>query len=105
MLVLTAMLLSSIATLIALSSLVYARQATFSSNANSEYFATTGREAIPPGVNMGVNNGRVDVPFNFTTIELGSLQSTDSFTALMHPDFPGHQVRIKKADFCDPTVK
>lgn len=99
------MLLPSIVSLVALTGLVHARQVTFSNNANSEYFATTGREAIPPGVNMDVNNARVDAPFNFTTIELGSLQSTDSFTALMHPAFPGHQVRIKKSDFCDPTVK
>lgn len=27
------------------------------------------------------------------------------YTALTHPRFPAHQVRVKKTDFCDPTVK
>ena len=31
--------------------------------------------------------------------------STDSYTALVHPRFPGHRVRVKKTEFCDNTVK
>lgn len=38
------------------------------------------------------------------SLYLSSLSSTD-YTALHHPRFPSHQVRIKKTDFCDPTVK
>ncbi|CAL1702100.1 unnamed protein product [Somion occarium] len=37
------------------------------------------------------------------SLYLSSLSSTD-YTALHHPRFPSHQVRIKKTDFCDPTV-
>ncbi|KAK7461330.1 hypothetical protein VKT23_008509 [Stygiomarasmius scandens] len=29
---------------------------------------------------------------------------TDTFTIMRHPFFPRHSVRIKKSDFCDPTV-
>ncbi|PBK73182.1 peptidase S10, serine carboxypeptidase [Armillaria solidipes] len=35
--------------------------------------------------------------------QLSSLQS-DKFTVVSHPRYPGHRVRIKKTDFCDPTV-
>ena len=42
---------------------------------------------------------------NVTTMRLSELASTDEFTALVHPKFPYHQVRIKKTKFCDPTVK
>lgn len=35
---------------------------------------------------------------------LASITSVDSFTTLSHPRFPHHAVRIKKSDFCDPTV-
>jgi carboxypeptidase C (cathepsin A) len=41
---------------------------------------------------------------NVTTMLLSELGSTDDFTALIHPKFPYHQVRIKKTEFCDPTV-
>ncbi|KIJ27001.1 hypothetical protein M422DRAFT_191548, partial [Sphaerobolus stellatus SS14] len=49
------------------------------------------------------------VPFNtesslqVTPLHLNSISET--FTALKHPSFPAHQVRIKRTDFCDPTVK
>jgi len=36
-------------------------------------------------------------------IHLSSIASSE-FTALSHPRFQNHQVRIKKSDFCDPTV-
>ncbi|KAF9246868.1 peptidase S10 serine carboxypeptidase [Melanogaster broomeanus] len=35
---------------------------------------------------------------------LSSIQSEESFTALSHPRFPNHAIRIKKSTFCDPTV-
>ncbi|KAL5531734.1 hypothetical protein ACEPAG_4611 [Sanghuangporus baumii] len=94
--------LVSLAVLGGLSS-IEAHQAAFS-DAKSKYFASTGREAIFPGIHS--SNMRPDVasPFNFTTMHLSSVQSTESFTILMHPSFPNHQVRIKKSDFCDPTV-
>ncbi|KAL5513246.1 hypothetical protein ACEPAH_3644 [Sanghuangporus vaninii] len=37
-------------------------------------------------------------------MHLSSVQSTETFITLLHPRFPNHQVRIKKSDFCDPTV-
>lgn len=39
------------------------------------------------------------VPMN-----LSAIASEESFTALSHPRFPNHGVRIKKSTFCDPTV-
>ena len=38
------------------------------------------------------------------SMHLSSIRSNE-FTALSHPHFPNHQVRIKKSDFCDPAVK
>lgn len=32
-------------------------------------------------------------------------QLNDEFTHLSHPRFPGHSVRIKQVEFCDPTVR
>lgn len=46
-----------------------------------------------------------DASFDVKTMHLSSLQATESFTTLSHPRFPDHQVRVKKSDFCDPTVK
>lgn len=42
---------------------------------------------------------------NLEVVPLGLDSITDSFTALKHPSFPSHQVRIKLTNFCDPTVK
>lgn len=42
---------------------------------------------------------------NHTTILLSSIAAEDGFTVLSLPHFPAHQVRVKKTDFCDPTVK
>lgn len=41
----------------------------------------------------------------FTPIEQLSLLSTNQFTYLAHPAFPKYNVRIKKSDWCDGTVK
>lgn len=42
-----------------------------------------------------------------TRLPLSLLTSmhTDHYTALANPRFPRHQVRVKKTNFCDPTVK
>ena len=39
------------------------------------------------------------------TLHLSSIASEQVYTALHHPNFSAHQVRIKKSSFCDPTVK
>jgi len=54
---------------------------------------------------IGYFPGVPDLGRNVTTMLLSELGSTDDFTALVHPKFPYHQVRIKKTKFCDPTVK
>ncbi|KAL5536839.1 hypothetical protein ACEPAF_662 [Sanghuangporus sanghuang] len=101
------MLLSIVALVVGLGSIACAsgRQAALSTDysARAEYFAMTGRQASPPGVNFNMYS-MLEAPMNFTTMHLSSMRSTDVFTTLVHPDFPGHQVRIKKTDFCDPTV-
>ncbi|KAI9063414.1 peptidase S10 serine carboxypeptidase [Trametes sanguinea] len=48
--------------------------------------------------------GTFNPPGNVTTRALSSIASRDEFTFLAHPRFPGHRVRVKKSDFCDPTV-
>ncbi|TFK56200.1 hypothetical protein OE88DRAFT_1621164 [Heliocybe sulcata] len=40
---------------------------------------------------------------NASTLHLSSVAS-DEYTVLSHPRFPSHQVRVKKTEFCDPTV-
>lgn len=40
-----------------------------------------------------------------STMHLSAVSSGDEYTSLTHPLFPEHGVRIKKTDFCDPTVK
>ena len=49
--------------------------------------------------NLGLN----DVPKS--TINHLSSVGDSEYTALTHPRFPNHRVRIKKSYFCDPTVK
>ena len=41
----------------------------------------------------------------FTPLEDLSVLSTTEFTTLAHPAFPKYNVRIKKSDFCDGTVR
>lgn len=38
-------------------------------------------------------------------VKLSSIVDGAAFTTLAHPNFPSHQVRVKKTVFCDPTVK
>jgi hypothetical protein len=40
-----------------------------------------------------------------STAHLSSVSASSEFTTLGHAAFPRHSVRIKKSDFCDPTVK
>ena len=54
---------------------------------------------------VGSFPGVPDLGRNVTTMHLSELGSTDEFTALVHPKFPNHQVRVKKTKFCDLTVK
>lgn len=42
---------------------------------------------------------------NLTGLGLSAIVQQDGYAALTHPRFPAHQVRVKKTDFCDPTVK
>ncbi|EGO27192.1 hypothetical protein SERLADRAFT_413693 [Serpula lacrymans var. lacrymans S7.9] len=37
-------------------------------------------------------------------LNLSSITSKSAFQTLSHPRFPRHSVRVKKSDFCDPTV-
>ncbi|THH20268.1 hypothetical protein EW146_g1054 [Bondarzewia mesenterica] len=48
--------------------------------------------------------GRCSNEYKVTTMHLSSIASGQKFTVLDHPRFPAHRVRIKKAEFCDPTV-
>ena len=41
----------------------------------------------------------------FRPMEDMNLLSVSEFTTLGHPFFPKYNVRIKKSDFCDGTVK
>ncbi|KAH9950085.1 peptidase S10 serine carboxypeptidase [Amylocystis lapponica] len=50
------------------------------------------------------SGGRGAVLANDSTRLLSSITAEDGFTALTHPRFPAHQVRVKKSEFCDPTV-
>lgn len=52
-----------------------------------------------PGIHGLVHNAsEVD------TLHLSSITS-DEYNTLSHTRFPHHQVRVKKTQFCDPTVK
>ncbi|KAI0366349.1 peptidase S10 serine carboxypeptidase [Pilatotrama ljubarskyi] len=48
--------------------------------------------------------GTFSPPGNLSTGVLSSITSRDEYTALVHPRLPAHRVRVKKTDFCDPTV-
>lgn len=39
-----------------------------------------------------------------TINNLSSIGHSD-FAAFTHPGFPSHRIRVKKTNFCDPTVK
>ncbi|KAI0751275.1 peptidase S10 serine carboxypeptidase [Daedaleopsis nitida] len=60
-----------------------------------------GPAALRPFIPGSANNLPVA---NVSTRSLASVASQDEFLALSHPRFPVHQVRIKKSEFCDPTV-
>lgn len=64
---------------------------------NSKAQPSNRSETAAASVLKSINDGS-----NLT--HLSSIASNE-FTALSHPRFPNHQVRIKKSNFCDPTVK
>jgi len=41
----------------------------------------------------------------FTPVETLSVVRDSEWTVLSHPAFPKHSARIKKSNFCDPTVQ
>jgi hypothetical protein len=58
---------------------------------------TNHRLETPASVPQSTNDGS-------TLMHLSSIASNE-FTALSHPRFPNHQVRVKKSNFCDSTVR
>lgn len=42
---------------------------------------------------------------NISSLHMSLVDLGTKYTALSHPSYPDHSVRIKKSDFCDPTVK
>ncbi|KJA21650.1 hypothetical protein HYPSUDRAFT_41773 [Hypholoma sublateritium FD-334 SS-4] len=56
------------------------------------------QKPIIPAPVLLLNNGS-----QAQNLHLSSLQE-DGFAALSHPRFPNHRVRVKKSNFCDPTV-
>ena len=56
---------------------------------------------------LGADNGVNFAAYDNDTVQTRTLSSlaSDEFTALTHPRFPNHGVRVKKTSFCDPTVK
>ena len=56
-------------------------------------------------VQSHIDNGGSDHTANISTLLLSNLVPGGDFITLNHPSFPAHQVRVKKTEFCDPTVK
>ncbi|EPQ59668.1 peptidase S10, serine carboxypeptidase [Gloeophyllum trabeum ATCC 11539] len=54
-------------------------------------------------VDSGVASNGLGVEANVSTLHLSAL-SSETYAVLSHPRFPYHQVRVKKTNFCDPTV-
>jgi hypothetical protein len=42
---------------------------------------------------------------NASDLHLSSITNAHGYVALTHAKYPNHRVRVKKTDFCDPTVK
>ncbi|KAH9894182.1 peptidase S10 serine carboxypeptidase [Cubamyces lactineus] len=60
--------------------------------------------AIAAGVVNPLPIGTFSPPGNISTLALSSIVSRNEYASLAHPRFPGHRVRVKKSNFCDPTV-
>ena len=56
-------------------------------------------------VQFRIDDGGSDHAANINTLLLSNLVPGDDFITLNHPSFPAHQVRVKKTEFCDSTVK
>ena len=53
----------------------------------------------PANIPIHAHNASQVQPLHLSSIGSGG------FTALFHPSFPNYRVRVKKSNFCDPTVK
>lgn len=60
------------------------------------------RAGVPNAASLSDNLNFNNAPKS--TINLSSIGDSE-YNALTHPGFPNHRVRIKKSNFCDPTVK
>ncbi|KAI0773779.1 peptidase S10 serine carboxypeptidase [Fomes fomentarius] len=78
---------------LALGTLANAQQVVLNGRQTAANPVIPGEYALPAGAG------------NVSTRSLSSIVSQNEFLALSHPRFPAHQVRIKKSEFCDPTVK
>ena len=58
------------------------------------------QKSLPGNIQLGLQTVAND-----TTLQLSSITEEHAYTALTHPAFPAHQVRVKRTKFCDPTVK
>lgn len=70
-----------------------------------------GAQHVLAGLQVPFTANRLTAPYGFEdsnetlpTAHLSSISSHSEFTTLRHPRFPTHQVRVKKSNFCDPTV-
>ena len=64
-----------------------------------------GNSVAQSGIDQVSLSGQDAVAGTAAKLDLASIGNTDAFTVLTHPNFPAHQLRVKKTNFCDPTVK
>jgi hypothetical protein len=73
------------------------------------YAAQQANFGLPGYASVNISTKHADVASDLipevSARRLSSIISKEDFTVLSHPEFPGHGVRVKKTDFCDPTVK
>jgi hypothetical protein len=70
---------------------------------NAWYQDSYGAGVLNAASSLADSLGFNDAPKS-TINHLSSIGDSE-YTALTHPRFPNHRVRIKKSNFCDPTVK
>lgn len=58
-----------------------------------------------PSAVFGDDQIREGTHTNLSTLHLSSITYDQEYVALTHSRFPYHRVRVKKTNFCDPTVK
>ncbi|PPR03321.1 hypothetical protein CVT24_012597 [Panaeolus cyanescens] len=76
-----------------------------SSHADQLLFSTPGASLIAgPASSFESTSSSPKTTFDTPKqLHLSAVKS-DNFTVLSHPNFPNHSIRVKKSDFCDPTV-